>query len=129
MRAALLLLMPDSRIFSYWRGFLMLGPGLRPRGIGTTSWCRSAAWSTRCGSAGHTRPPGTEPGGGAERVGFEPTEDLRPHFLSREAASTGLGHLSPWEHASVARVPSAHERRRTWSARGWTGRAVAMSGQ
>jgi hypothetical protein len=40
------------------------------------------------------QPPGAEPGGIAERVGFEPTEDLRPHFLSREAPSTGLGHLS-----------------------------------
>jgi hypothetical protein len=55
------------------------------------------------------QPPGTEPGGGAERVGFEPTEDLRPHFLSREAPSTGLGHLSRWGQTSVARGPSTNE--------------------
>lgn len=43
-------------------------------------------------------------------MGFEPTEDLRPHFLSREAPSTGLGHLSPWEQASLARGPATNER-------------------
>src|ERR671919_2178292 len=40
MRAALPVLMPDARIFSYWRGFLTLEPWLRPRGIVTTSRCR-----------------------------------------------------------------------------------------
>ena len=43
-------------------------------------------------------------------MGFEPTEDLRPHFLSREAPSTGLGHLSPWEQTSLARGPATNER-------------------
>jgi hypothetical protein len=33
----------------------------------------------------------------AERVGFEPTEELNtPHLLSRKALSTGLSHLSSW---------------------------------
>ena len=31
---------------------------------------------------------------GAERVGFEPTDELPRHLLSREARSTGLWHLS-----------------------------------
>lgn len=30
----------------------------------------------------------------AERVGFEPTEELPPHILSRDAPSAGLGHRS-----------------------------------
>ncbi len=30
----------------------------------------------------------------AERVGFEPTEGLRPHLISSQARSTGLRHLS-----------------------------------
>src|SRR5262245_29606271 len=33
MRAALDLLIPWSRMASYWRGRLMLGPGLFPRGM------------------------------------------------------------------------------------------------
>jgi hypothetical protein len=52
------------------------------------------------------QPPGAEPGGEAERVGFEPTEDLRPHFLSREAPSTGLGHLSWYGQAILAVAPA-----------------------
>ncbi len=30
----------------------------------------------------------------AERVGFEPTEELPPHLISSQARSTGLRHLS-----------------------------------
>src|SRR2546423_12255292 len=39
----------------------------------------------------------TRPARLAERVGFEPTEELNtPHLLSRKALSTGLSHLSTW---------------------------------
>src|SRR5687767_5149212 len=33
---------------------------------------------------------------GAERVGFEPTDELPRHLLSRKARSTRLRHLSQW---------------------------------
>src|SRR3954469_17678521 len=54
---------------------------------------RAPAGDSRAG-AGRERTPSTSSGSGAERVGFEPTDELPRHLLSREARSTRLRHLS-----------------------------------
>src|SRR5262245_64899999 len=65
---------------------------------------RQVHWTFRWNRGGPELPLGLAPGlCAAERVGFEPTEDLRPHFLSREAPSAVLGHLSG-KHAIVGAV-------------------------
>src|SRR5215831_6900846 len=44
----------------------------------------------------------------AEREGFEPPEDLRPHLISSQARSTGLRHLSsPGKSATWLHPPRA----------------------
>ncbi len=52
--------------------------------------------------------PATRAGRGAERVGFEPTDGFTRHFLSREARSARLRHLS-LRQRSYTTTPTAQQ--------------------